>query len=62
MFKPNNKQCNFNFHQKYQQIVESLMYLIIGLYLNIGFALVKLAQQIANLSNEYYLAGLHCQI
>ena len=43
MFKPNDKQCNFNFHQKYQQMVESLMYLMIGSCPNIGFAVVKLA-------------------
>ena len=35
------------------------MYLIIGSYPNIEFAIVKLAQQIANPLNEYYQAGLH---
>jgi len=54
MFKPNNKQYNPNFHQKYQQMVGFLMYLMIGSCFDIGFAIVKLAQQMANLSNEHY--------
>ena len=29
-FKPNEKQCDPKFHQKYQQLVSSLMYLIIS--------------------------------
>ena len=53
-FKPNKKQYNPKFRQKYQQLVGSLMYLIIGSRLDIGFAVVKLAQQIANPSNDYY--------
>jgi len=40
-------------------MVESLMYLMIGSYLDIGFAVVKLTQQMANLSNEQDWAGLH---
>ena len=43
-FKPNEKQCNPKFHQKYQQLVGSLMYLMIGSRPDIGFAVVKLAQ------------------
>jgi len=43
-FKPNEKQCNPKFHQKYQQLVGSLMYLMIGLRPDIGFVVVKLAQ------------------
>ena len=35
------------------------MHLIIDSHLNIGFAIVKLAQQMANLSNEHYQVGLH---
>ena len=35
------------------------MYLMIGLCSDIGFAVVKLAQQIENPSNEHYQAGLH---
>jgi len=58
-FKPNKKQCNPKFCQKYQQLVGSLMYLIIGLGPDIGFAVVKLAQQIANPSNDYYRVGLY---
>jgi len=59
VFKLNDKQCNPNFHQKYQQMVRSLIYLIIGSHSDIEFAVVKLAQQIANLSNKHYWAGLH---
>jgi len=44
MFKPNDKQCDFNFHQKYQQMVGFLIYLMIGPHPDIGFAVVKLAQ------------------
>jgi len=47
-FKPNEKQCDPKFCQKYQQLVGSLMYLMIG------FAVVKLAQQMANPSNDHY--------
>jgi len=41
MFKPNNKQYDISFHQKYQQLVVSLMYLMIGSHSNIGFTVVK---------------------
>jgi len=58
-FKPNEKQYDPKFHQKYQQLVGSLMYLMIGSRPNIGFTVVKLAQQIANSSNNYYRVGLH---
>jgi len=58
-FKPNEKQCDPKFHQKYQQLVGSLMYLIIGSRPDIGFAVVKLAQQIANPSNNHYQVGLY---
>jgi len=54
VFKPNDKQCNHNFYQKYQQMVGSLMYLMISSHPDIGFAVVKLAQQIANTSNKHY--------
>jgi len=47
-FKPNEKQCNPKFCQKYQQLVGFLMYLMIGLRPDIGFAVVKLAQQMTN--------------
>jgi len=40
-------------------MVESLIYLIIGSCPDIGFVVVKLAQQMANLSNEYYQVGLY---
>jgi len=59
MFKPNNKQCNPNLCQKYQQMIKSLMYLMIGSYLDIEFSVVRFSQQMANPSNEHYQAGLH---
>jgi len=58
-FKPNEKQCDPKFLQKYQQLVGSLMYLMIGSRPDIGFAVVKLAQQMANPSNNHYRVGLH---
>ena len=58
-FKPNEKQCDPKFCQKYQQLVGSLIYLMIGSRPDIGFTVVKLAQQIANPSNDYYQVGLH---
>jgi len=58
-FKPNKKQYDPKFHQKYQQLVGSLMYLMIGSRLDIGFTVVKLAQQMANSSNDHYRVGLH---
>jgi len=58
-FKPNEKQCDPKFYQKYQQLVGSLMYLMIGLRPDIGFAVVKLAQQMTNPSNDHYRVGLH---
>jgi len=42
-FKPNEKQCNPKFCQKYQQLVGSLMYLIIGSRPDIDFTVIKLA-------------------
>ena len=35
------------------------MYLMISSRPDIGFAVVKLAQQMANPSNDYYRVGLH---
>jgi len=58
-FKPNEKQCDPKFCQKYQQLVGSLMYLMIGSRPYIGFTVVKLAQQIANPSNNHYQVRLH---
>ena len=43
----------------HNKIVESLIYPMIGSCPNIEFAIVKLVQQIANLSNEHYQARLH---
>ena len=40
-------------------MVGSLIYLMIGSHPDIGFVVVKLAQQMTNSSNEHYQAGLH---
>ena len=40
-------------------MVKFLMYLMIGSYPSIEFIIVKLVQQIANLSNKYYQVGLY---
>jgi len=53
-FKPNEKQYDPKFCQKYQQLVGSLMYLMIGSRPDIGFAVIKLAQQMANPFNDHY--------
>jgi len=58
-FKPNEKQCDPKFYQKYQQLVGSLIYLMIGSRPDISFAVVKLAQQMANPSNNHYQVGLY---
>jgi len=58
-FKPNEEQCDPKFHQKYQQLVGSLIYLMIGSRPDIGFVVVKLAQQMTNSSNDHYRVGLH---
>jgi len=58
-FKPNEKQCDPKFRQKYQQLVGSLIYLMISSRSDIGFAVIKLAQQMANPSNNHYRVGLH---
>ena len=58
-FKPNKKQYDPKICQKCQQLVSSLMYLMIGSRPDIGFAVVKLAQQMANPSNNHYQVGLH---
>jgi len=58
-FKPNEKQYDPKFCQKYQQLVGSLMYLMIGSRPDISFIVVKLAQQMTNPSNDYYRVGLY---
>ena len=58
VFKPNDKQYNPSLYQKYQQLVRSLIYLIISSYLDIGFSIVKLAQQMANPLNDLAMSLL----
>jgi len=43
-----------SFCQKYQQLVEFIIYLIISLHSNIGFPVVKFVQQIKDPSNKHY--------
>jgi hypothetical protein len=47
------------FKQKYQQLVGSIMYLMIGSRPDIAYATVKLSQQCANPAQEHYDQGLH---
>ena len=43
-----------SFCQKYQQLVEFIIYLMISLYSNIEFLVVKFVQQIKDPSNKHY--------
>jgi hypothetical protein len=58
-FLPNSKPVDPAFRQKYQQLVGSLMYLMIGSRPDIAYAVVKLSQQCANPAPVHYEAGLH---
>jgi len=58
-FQPYTGPVNPQFRQKYQQLVGSLMYLMIGSRPDIAYAVVKLSQQTASPSAEHYKAGLH---
>ena len=59
VFKSNNKQYDPNFHSKYQQIVGSLIYLMISSHPDIRFSVVRLSQKMANLLNKHYQARLY---
>ncbi|KAF7761821.1 hypothetical protein Agabi119p4_9813 [Agaricus bisporus var. burnettii] len=58
-FVPFNGSASPAFRQKYQQLVGSLMYLMIGTRPDIAYATVKLSQQCANPAQEYYDQGLY---
>ncbi|KAJ3552813.1 hypothetical protein NP233_g12787 [Leucocoprinus birnbaumii] len=58
-FVPYTGTVNPQFRQKYQQLVGSLMYLMIGSRPDIAFAVVKLSQQSHAPSAAHYEAGLH---
>ena len=58
-FNPNSGLATPSFRQKYQQLVGSIMYLMIGSRPDIAFATVKLSQQCANPAQEHYDQGLH---
>lgn len=48
-----------SFRMKYQQLVGSLIYLMIGSRPDIVFTMVKLLQYMASLSKVHYSTGLH---
>jgi hypothetical protein len=58
-FTPYTGNVDPKFRQKYQQLVGSLMYLMIGSRPDIAYAVVKLSQQSASPSAEHYKVGLH---
>jgi len=59
VFLPYTGKVDPKFRQKYQQLVGSLMYLMIGSRPDIAYAVVRLSQQSASPSDEHYKAGLH---
>ncbi|KAF7785108.1 hypothetical protein Agabi119p4_1273 [Agaricus bisporus var. burnettii] len=59
VFNPSDKVPDAKFRQKYQQLVGSLMYLMIGSRPDIAYAVVKLSQQMVKPSKEHYSAGIH---
>ncbi|KAF7773627.1 hypothetical protein Agabi119p4_5794 [Agaricus bisporus var. burnettii] len=59
VFKTSDKVPNNGFRTKYQQLVGSLMYLMIGSRPDIAFAVVKLSQHMVTPNKEHYTAGMH---
>ena len=57
-FEPYTGKVNPEFRTKYQQLVGSIMYLMIGSRPDIAFATVKLSQHSASPSAAHYRAGL----
>ena len=58
-FLPYKGTVDPEFRQKFQQLVGSLMYLMIGSRPDIAYAVVKLSQQMASPSEEHYKHGLY---
>jgi hypothetical protein len=59
MFTTSNKVPKPQFRKKYQQLVGSLMYLMIGSRPDIAFAVVKLSTQMVSPTKDHYTAGIH---
>jgi hypothetical protein len=58
-FLPNTETASLPFKRLYQQLVGSLMYLMIGSRPDIAYTTVKLSQQCANPSKVHYNQGLY---
>jgi hypothetical protein len=58
-FNPATKIPKAKFKAKYQQLVRSLMYLMIGSRPDIAFAVVKMSQHMVTPNKEHYSAGMH---
>jgi hypothetical protein len=59
VFNPSDKVPQANFRAKYQQLVGSLMYLMIGSRPDIAFAVTKMSQYMVRPSKEHYTVGMH---
>jgi hypothetical protein len=55
----NQGEVNLQLRSKYQKLIGSLLYLMIGTHLDIAFAVTKLAQHAANPSQDHYNRALH---
>jgi hypothetical protein len=56
---PNNGPVNPELQAKYQMVIGSLTFLILGTCTNIAFAVTKLVQYTANLSKDHYNKALY---
>ena len=52
--RPKDAPVNYTLRQSYQEIIGSLLYLMLGTHPDISFAVTKLAQFAANPSQEHY--------
>jgi hypothetical protein len=59
MFTTSDKVPKPEFRKKYQQLVGSLMYLMIRSRPDIAFAVVKLSTQMVSPAKDHYTAGIH---
>jgi Reverse transcriptase (RNA-dependent DNA polymerase) len=56
---PNKLSVNKKLHTKYQQVIGSLLYLMLGIRPDIAFAVMKMAQFAANPSEEHLTKALY---
>ena len=56
---PNILPVDKNFHTKYQQVIGSLLYLMLGMRPDIAYAVTKMAQFAANPSEEHLTKALY---